>query len=109
SVTFEGDDSKTKVDEFLFWAAGARGWSMECRDLDLNDIKQEADNLYSNDFIRHQERLAYWKSVFEDSPPIREVEEGEKSYWMEAQLEYATELYMPCRSKRISTPNKYCY
>lgn len=108
SVTFEGDDSKTKVDEFLFWAAGARGWSMECRDLNLNDIKQEADNLYSNDFIRHQERLAYWKSVFEDSPPIREVEEGEKSYWMEAQLEYATELYMPCRSKRISTPNKYC-
>ena len=32
SITFEGGESSSKVDEFLLWAAGARGWSMECRD-----------------------------------------------------------------------------
>ncbi|MBJ2148964.1 hypothetical protein JC606_21745 [Vibrio sp. IB15] len=88
SVTFDGDDSKTKVDEFLFWAAGARGWSMECRDLDLADLKQEADTYYESSFVHHQERRAYWKAVFEDSPPILDVDDDEKSYWMDTQAQY---------------------
>lgn len=88
SVTFEGDDSKTKVDEFLFWAAGASGWSMECRDLDLADLKQEADTYYESSFVHHQERRAYWKAVFEDSPPILDVDDAEKSYWMDTQAQY---------------------
>ncbi|MFA0264562.1 rolling circle replication-associated protein [Vibrio cyclitrophicus] len=95
SVTFEGDESRTKVDEFLYWAAGARGWSMECRDLDLADLKQEADEYYESSFVHHQERRAYWKAVFEDSPPILDVDESDKSYWMQAQMEYASERYKP--------------
>ncbi len=62
-MTFEGDESRTKVDRFLYWAAGARGWSMECRDLILADLKQEADAYYESSFVCSQERRAYWKAV----------------------------------------------
>ncbi|MDD1828585.1 hypothetical protein LRP52_41110 [Photobacterium sp. ZSDE20] len=96
SVTFEGDGSRTKVDEFLYWAAGARGWSMECRDVDLADLKQEADEYYESSFVYHQERRAYWKAVFEDSPPILDVDESEQSYWMETHQQYS------------SLQNEYC-
>ncbi|MFM2599873.1 hypothetical protein [Vibrio fortis] len=91
SITFEGRESSSKVDDFLFWAAGARGWSMECRDIDMRDLKEKADVHYHSVFTRHQERRAYWKAVFEDSPPILDIDEGEYSFLMETQNQY-TEL-----------------
>ncbi|EHR0918838.1 hypothetical protein ACWOYR_003847 [Vibrio parahaemolyticus] len=67
------------MDDFLFWAAGARGWSMECRDIEMRDLNEKADEHYHNVFSRHQERRAYWKSVIEDSPSIHDVDESEQS------------------------------
>ncbi len=61
---------------------------MECRDVNLTDLKQAADEYYERSFIHHQERRAYWKAVFEDSPPILDVDDDEKSYWMNVQAQY---------------------
>ena len=46
---------------------------------------------------RHQERRAYWKAVFEDSPPILDIDEGKYSFLMETQNQY-TEL---CREDML--------
>ncbi|CAH6946993.1 conserved hypothetical protein [Vibrio chagasii] len=107
SVTFEGDESHLKVDAFLLWAAGARGWSMECRESDLSDIKQEADKCYRSSFVRHQERRAYWKAVFEDSRPIRDVDESEVSYWMEARQQYMTSQADPIISRKLGNKSHF--
>ncbi|WP_429768916.1 hypothetical protein [Vibrio kagoshimensis] len=88
SLTFDGDEAKERMDKFLLWAAGARGWSMDCRDIDCSDLKKEADEAYQEQFSHFQDRWAYWKSVFEDSPPIQDVDEDERSYWLGVQEGY---------------------
>jgi hypothetical protein len=62
SITFEGDQAITKIDTFLSWAAGARGWSMASGDCDLSDIKSAVDRVYSDDFLAFQYKQANWKS-----------------------------------------------
>lgn len=52
---------------------------MECRDIEMRDLNEKADEHYHNVFSRHQERRAYWKSVIEDSPSIHDVDESEQS------------------------------
>ncbi len=88
SLTFDGDEAKERMDKFLLWAAGARGWSMDCRDIDCSDLKKEANEAYQEQFSHFQDRRAYWKSVFEDSPPIQDVDEDERSYWLGVQEGY---------------------
>ncbi|WP_051241275.1 rolling circle replication-associated protein [Vibrio litoralis] len=69
-ITFEGKDAAEKVDQFMFWAAGARGWGMKCRDMDMADIKQAADQQYQQERNRHIDKQCYWKAVINDSVPI---------------------------------------
>ena len=88
SLTFDGDEAKERMDKFLLWAAGARGWSMDCRNIDCSDLKKEADEAYQEQFSHFQDRRAYWKTVFEDSPPIQDVDEDERSYWLGVQEGY---------------------
>ncbi|WP_216607782.1 hypothetical protein [Vibrio sp. RE88] len=91
-ITFEGKDARQKVDKFMLWAAGARGWPMECRDIEMDDIKSTADTLY---FVQHQqfiEKQCYWKSVLLSSIPIREADERERDYWLNVTAEYLGEI-----------------
>jgi len=88
-ITFEGDSAKEKADDFIYWAAGARGWSMQCRDVDLSDIKSEADEQHQGELIRFKERCAYWKSVIEDDDWREEdIDEDEIDHWRTIQADY---------------------
>ncbi|NOH93060.1 hypothetical protein F0229_10890 [Vibrio sp. AIC-3] len=88
SVTFEGDESRTKVDKFLFWAAGARGWSLECRDVDMSDIKQVATSMYAETYKKFVDRQFYWKSVLFDSIVPLEPDDAEMNYWNNITVDY---------------------
>ncbi|AAW86526.1 hypothetical protein VF_2031 [Aliivibrio fischeri ES114] len=87
SISFDGQDAKQKVDDFLMWAAGARGWSMDCRDMDLSELKVEADELYQSDYVRFKDKRAYWQAVLCDSVPI-EPDENEVNYWKSFTADY---------------------
>ncbi|MBY8161881.1 hypothetical protein KW506_06020 [Vibrio fluvialis] len=80
-ITFEGEGASLKVDKFLLWAAGARGWPMHCRDFNCEDIKQEADVMYAKHFCRFKDKRSYWNSVLRDNRVIEDVDEAEISYW----------------------------
>ncbi|MGR5324121.1 rolling circle replication-associated protein [Vibrio sp. DNB22_17_1] len=74
SIVFEGEKAKEKAGGFLYWAHGARGWSMQCAgeqkgdDLDLT--RDDAKYLHAEDFERFQQRQANWKSLLhQDIPP----------------------------------------
>ncbi|WP_430520193.1 hypothetical protein, partial [Aliivibrio sp.] len=88
SISFDGDDAETKVDRFLSWAAGARGWSMDCRDGDLSEIKNNADVAYKTQYQQHLERRSYWASVFNDDAPMPEVDSLEIDYYQSLRSEY---------------------
>ncbi|WED29029.1 hypothetical protein L3V77_24155 [Vibrio sp. DW001] len=88
SVSFDGEEAEKKLDDFLMWAAGARGWSMECKDIDLSDLKEWADENYHHEFIRFQDKRAYWKAVIEAGPLREEPDEDEVLYWRNIQYEY---------------------
>ncbi|PMO52561.1 hypothetical protein [Vibrio splendidus] len=93
SITFDGEQAKSRLDKFLFWAAGARGWSMEVigatgqycekeqreiygtqHDIDLSDIRELARELYRENYQTFIDKRAYWRSVLEDSFPIEPSE-----------------------------------
>lgn len=96
SITFTGDEAKARMDEFLFWAAGARGWSMNLSGmpfeetfngepikvfkkpdwLDCTDIKRKADDRYQDQYQAFLDKRAYWQSVLASSP-IPEPDENE--------------------------------
>lgn len=100
SVSFDGEDAAKKLDEFLLWAAGARGWSMECRDLDLSDLKEHADELYYQEFISFQDKRAYWRAVIEEGPPDRaEPTEEQLDEWRNQIFEYCEGRVLLCRNK----------
>lgn len=80
-ITFEGEEAASKVDKFMLWAAGARGWPMHCRDFSCEDIKQEADLLYTDEFIRFKDKQCYWKAVYKENRLIENQDEAEISYW----------------------------
>lgn len=88
SITFDGDEAKERMDKFLLWAAGARGWSMECRDIDMQDIKQEADLQYRKEFIRFKDKQSYWKAIINDNLQPIEYNEDEVIYWQNLAADY---------------------
>lgn len=88
SFAIDGENAKERMDDFLFWAAGARGWSMVCRDVDCSDIKQEANDYYSDHYQRFLEKRAYWRDVLNNSPQMKEVSEEEISYWQDLKISY---------------------
>ncbi|ELV8625606.1 hypothetical protein QNF03_002261 [Vibrio cidicii] len=87
SLTFEKNAEK-RVDQFLKWAAGARGWSMTpiYSDIDLADIKEAANLQYQSQFEAFRENQAWWDAIKSD--PLEpynirpEVMEAERSaFW----------------------------
>ncbi|MDW2141807.1 hypothetical protein H7696_05480 [Vibrio alginolyticus] len=97
-ITFEGELAKDKVDKFMVWAAGARGWSLNCRDLDLSDIKQDASHFYQSEYQRFKENQSYWQSLLHESIPHMEVDESELSYWYSITADYLEGRLFPILS-----------
>ncbi|HCG8288415.1 TPA: hypothetical protein NJ528_002492 [Vibrio parahaemolyticus] len=87
-ITFEGDQAKDKVDRFMVWAAGARGWSLECRNIDMSDIKNSSDKYYKEAYIRFRNKSLYWKHVLCSSGPINDICEHERGYWLGINEDY---------------------
>lgn len=88
-ITFEGEDAKQKVDDFMFWAAGARGWGLQCRDIDLSDVKLASDSYYEYEFIKFKDKESYWKSVLGSPPTTDELEHKMRDYWLSVIDEYS--------------------
>ena len=88
-ITFEGEQSKQKIDQFLVWAAGARGWSLSCRDMDMTDIKANADDFYRDHYVAFKDKQAYWKQVLQEEERryIEEIDEREVNYWKSVQYQ----------------------
>ena len=97
-ITFEGEDAKQKVDDFLFWAAGARGWALQCRDIDLSDVKHNADNFYQRSFVRFKDNQAYWHSILLDAVQPIEIDENEVCYWQSITADYLEGRFQPMLS-----------
>ncbi|WP_390339456.1 hypothetical protein [Vibrio harveyi] len=93
-ITFEGEDAKQKVDDFMFWAAGARGWALQCRDIDLSDVKHNADHFYQHLFARFKDNQAYWKAVLSDPFYPNEMDEAEANYWRSLTADYLDERHI---------------
>ncbi|WP_256612985.1 rolling circle replication-associated protein [Vibrio ostreae] len=91
-ITFEGEQAKKKVDSFMLWAAGARGWPMTCRDIDMSDIKHEADSRYEDNFSAFLDNRCYWKAVAGDYSAREEPTEGEIAYWKSMEEQYALDV-----------------
>jgi hypothetical protein len=75
SICFEGEGANIKVDDFLYWAAGARNWSMKCADIDMSDIKKNADIYHKDDYQRFLETRADWQSQLNQHLPDFDVEQ----------------------------------
>lgn len=78
SIVFEGEKSKHKAGAFLYWARGARGWSMKCTaERDGNDLtltRDDATDLYKEQFERFQLRQADWKNqLAQERPPEPDI------------------------------------
>jgi len=80
-ITFEGEDAKQKVDNFMLWAAGARGWELQCRNVDMSDIKVIADNRYRSSFTKFKEKQCYWRAVLNDDASYFDQDEMGENYW----------------------------
>ncbi|MEZ8205852.1 hypothetical protein ACED47_17365 [Vibrio splendidus] len=97
SITFDGNEAKERMDNFLMWAAGARGWSMTCRDVDCSDLKQEADEIYQEQYDYFLERRAYWRSVLAEPYIPEEPDEDEVNEWQSIKVDYLEgRLYNVC-------------
>ncbi|KHA59844.1 hypothetical protein NL53_14545 [Vibrio variabilis] len=106
SITFDGDKSRERLDSFLHWACGARGWSMELlgatgqysevlerevygtrHHIDLSDIREQAREQYQAQYEHFLERRAYWQSVLKEPVPNEPTEE-EINYWQSVKSDY---------------------
>ncbi|WP_428460903.1 rolling circle replication-associated protein [Photobacterium makurazakiensis] len=82
SMSFDGNQAEEKVWDFLLWAAGARGWSMESRSGDetfLNmmvEAKETACAEYEQNYHKFREKRAYWQSVLND--PFGRRDDGDQ-------------------------------
>ncbi|MGF1761021.1 hypothetical protein L4D76_24475 [Photobacterium sagamiensis] len=71
-IAFDGEQAEDKAYDFLLWAAGARGWSMESKSEDetyrqtVAEAKQTASIEYADSYYRFKEKRAYWQSVLND-------------------------------------------
>ena len=97
SVTFSestsGKSAESRVNQFLNWAAGARGWSMNAQDCDFSDIREIAAEQYAREFEQFQDTKFYWRAVLlEPLPPMMDADELErqKSAGMRDFEHYAT-------------------
>ncbi|MHA2862418.1 hypothetical protein [Vibrio harveyi] len=121
SITFDGEDAKARMDKFLMWATGARGWSMELigamgqhdeilrreiygksHEIDLSDLRESAREQYESERERFLERRAYWRSVLDSLPPIPEPDEDEINLAMAnkyAYLEASYQVRQRCESE----------
>ncbi|WP_087024444.1 rolling circle replication-associated protein [Thaumasiovibrio subtropicus] len=64
---FDGEDAEDKMDDFLMWAAGARGWSMTPTSGDnCLEVRNAARTHYAEQRRRWREKLAYWKAVLRE-------------------------------------------
>lgn len=97
-ITFEGEQAKDKVDNFMLWAAGARGWTLNCRDVDLSDIKQSADYSYQSAYHRFKDSQAYWRSLLNEPVPHFEIDESEQCYWNGVTADYLEGRLLPMLS-----------
>lgn len=66
-ITFD-KKAEIRINQFLKWAAGARGWSMAplYNDVDLSDIKEAAQLQYQNQYHEFIEKRTYWEVVKHD-------------------------------------------
>lgn len=87
-ITFEGENAKENVDNFMVWAAGARGWSLACRDVDMSDIKTEADQQYRGAYQRFKDNQCYWRSLIKEPMTPIEPDDKERDYWQSLVFEY---------------------
>ncbi len=91
SICFDGEQSIDKADDFLLWAAGARGWSMHCHDVDMTPIKQDAVLFYQPKYEQFRLKQAYWRAVLQDDYPPEPSEEEKNdliSWYREREAEY---------------------
>ncbi|MDV5167500.1 hypothetical protein [Photobacterium rosenbergii] len=71
-LSFEGEEAEDKAYDFLLWAAGARGWSMQSTDDDpdyhqnVSEARATAQREYRQQYQRFLLKQAYWKSVLND-------------------------------------------
>ncbi|PSW57935.1 hypothetical protein C0W54_21600 [Photobacterium kishitanii] len=71
-ISFDDKSAEDKAWDFLLWAAGARGWSMESKSDDeaylqiVAKAKQAATIEYSDSFNRFKDKRAYWQCVLSD-------------------------------------------
>lgn len=94
-ITFEGELAKENVDNFMLWAAGARGWGLKCRDTDMSDIKAVADERYQYAFTQFKEKQCYWKAVLNDDIPCFDQDEREEYYWRTVTMDYLEGRFQP--------------
>ncbi|EIJ0948389.1 hypothetical protein N5280_004033 [Vibrio vulnificus] len=87
SITFE-KNAERRVNQFLKWAAGARGWSMKpiYSDIEMEDLREAAQEQYKSQYEQFLENRAWWESVkaepFEPYNIRPEVIEAERSaFW----------------------------
>ncbi|MGR5096863.1 hypothetical protein ACPV5O_26365 [Vibrio maritimus] len=71
SITFD-ENADRRIDQFLKWAAGARGWSMRplYHDDDMSDVRQAAKAHYQNEHKQFLERQAYWSALLNDEQAL---------------------------------------
>ncbi|CAE6902043.1 hypothetical protein ACOMICROBIO_EPCKBFOG_01458 [Vibrio sp. B1FLJ16] len=69
SIAFEGENANHKADQFLWWAAGARNWSLRCHDIEMHDIKAQSVERYQEQFQRFLDRQANWKAQLRQEVP----------------------------------------
>lgn len=97
SITFEGEQAKSKMDTFLIWAAGARDWTMNTDDADLDDLKRDAVTQYQAHFEKWQDKQAYWRALLNDNSVIIPAYDAEnvlkELHWRDYQ-EYSQGLTM---------------
>ncbi|MCL9775726.1 hypothetical protein [Vibrio methylphosphonaticus] len=94
-ISFDGENSKSKMDSFLLWAAGARGWSLKCSDIDMCDIKQDANEFYKKHYIRFKDRQAYWRSLADRYTVPDEPEQEQIDKWNQELLDYKQGTLVP--------------
>ncbi|EKO3904904.1 hypothetical protein RRK67_001254 [Vibrio fluvialis] len=71
SITFDRN-AEIKINQFMKWAAGARGWSMKPiyadgqAEREMAEIRNAARQQYARDFVAFNEKQAYWEAVKND-------------------------------------------
>ncbi len=112
SITFDGDNAKERMDKFLMWATGARGWSMELiattgqydeilkreiygksHGIDLSDLRESAWEQYEDEYQRFLENRAYWRGILESASLAIEPTEEEIHQMLAEKYEYLGTSY----------------